>query len=129
MKRNILGLIIGATVYTGSVVLLPLATYQIGKLEARLDLLRGKRISKRCVEFSGKDRDLAQALDSAREREFGMKVVVTPGCDDEAVYWQGVGYNIQQYDDLVSTYGEAKVNEVSEKIMHEYFRKLESEPE
>ena len=128
MKRNILGLTIGIIVFTSSVILLPLAAYQIGKLEARLDLLQGKRISKRCAGSGGRDRALVQALDAAQEREFGVKVVMTQMCDNEALYWQAVGYNVQQYDDLLSTYGKAKVNEVSKRTIQEYYLKFESEP-
>ena len=126
MKRNILGLIIGVIVFTGSVKLLPLAAYQIGRLEARLDLLQGKRMVKRCVEFCCPHPVPTLAYDAVAEREFGIKVVMIQGCKKEAVYWQGIGYNDQQYDDLERTYGKAKLDEVAKRAYQEYLLKLES---
>ena len=129
MNRNILGLIIGITIFFGSVKLLPLAAYQIGKIEAWIDLLQGERITRRCIEFCCNYPGPTRAFDVVSEREFGLKVVMIRGCEEEVVDWQARGYNIQQYDDLERTYGKAKLDEVARRSYQQYLLTLESEPE
>ena len=129
MKKHLIGLVIAISTFTSAVTLLPVVAYQIGKLEARLDLLQGKRKGKRCIDFcvqAGPSREWESTL----AREFDLEMVVVPPCLGNVADHERVrGYNIQQSEELEKVYGKAMIEEEGRKSYQRYLLKLEMESE
>jgi len=124
MKKHLLGLVVGIIIFTFAVTLLPVVAYQIGKLEAHLDLLQGKRKSRRCVDQTGP----SQEWDNTLAREFGVEIEAVPACmENKARLERMRGYNIRQWEKLAKVYGKARIEEEGRRSYQRYFLKLEME--
>lgn len=127
MKKHILGLVIAIMTFTSAVTLGPVIAYQLGKLEARLDLQQGKRKVKRCLDFYG-EAGAVREWESTLRREFAVEMVFIPPCFGNTAYHEQVrGYNNQQAEELERIYGKAMIEEEARKSYQRYLRKLELE--
>jgi hypothetical protein len=124
MKKHLPGLVVGIIIFTFAVTLLPVVAYQIGKLEARFDLLQGKRKSRRCVDQTGPSRE----WDNTLAREFGVEIEAVPACMENTARFERMrGYDTQQWEELERVYGKARIEEEGRRSYRRYFLKLEME--
>jgi hypothetical protein len=119
-------LVVGISIFTFAIALLPVVAYQIGKLEARLDLLQGKRKSRRCEDQTGPGREWDKTL----AREFGVEIEAVPAClDNRARFERMRGYDTQQWEELERVYGKARIEEEGRRSYQRYFSKPKREGE
>jgi hypothetical protein len=109
VKQHLIGLTVALiTLSFGSGFEL-LSAYQVGELEARIDLLQGKRIYKSCGLGSPWIEETAEFTGIMQDR-YNVEVVQMDSCPANLSSWERQdGYNLVQIAELEKIYGRGVV--------------------
>jgi hypothetical protein len=78
MRRHLFGICVGVIAFTSAVFIYHHSTYNIGRIEACLDLLRGKYIIK---SVDGGSFAAEKDKHNAVLKEFDVELIIVEGCD------------------------------------------------
>ena len=113
-KRHLLGICVGILAFTSAVFLYHHSAYNVGRIEACLDLLQGKHFLKTVDGGS-----FAAEKDKYNEvfNEYGVELVVIEGCNiTEALREELVGYNVVSLWAIDQKYGEIFWQRLSQRL-------------
>ena len=114
MKRHLLGIFVGIFAFTSAVFIYQHCTYNEGRLEAYLDLLRGKHILKTVDggSFAAKKDKYNDVL-----KEFDVELIVIEGCNiTEELREEINAYNAVSLEVIDKRYGKIIWHRLSQKL-------------
>lgn len=124
MKRQFLGLATGIFTFIAAVALSTLVSYQIGRLEAHLDFMHGRRQLNVCWEGTD-SREAAREFKSILLSKYAVETVLPSSCSSamSPLFSKGgvsfertLGYNYQEAKELERIYGRDVIKETGNKV-------------